>query len=106
MPRKPWLRCGSDRCSRQWDCHTFPHRLALELKAGLRDAIQEKRTRAEDQCLDWWAQEERVVTSNPKLGDLWVIPLNLEHGELRFREWSRYLQRNQRLLKQVEYWSE
>ena len=33
-------------------CRTFPHRLARELKADLRDTNREKRIRTEEQCLD------------------------------------------------------
>ena len=36
----------------KWACHTFPHRLASELKADLRDQIREKRISMEEQCLD------------------------------------------------------
>ena len=55
----------------KWACRTFPHRLAPETKADLRDAIREKRIRAEEQYLDWLEQEERVDTPNQKLDDLW-----------------------------------
>ena len=80
--------------------------MALELKADLRDAIREKRICTEEQCLDWLEQEERLDTPNQKVHDLWAIPLNLERGELRLREWRRYLRRYRRLLKQVEDWVE
>ena len=39
-------------------------------------------------------------------GDLWLIPLNLERGELRLREWRGYIRKYRRLLKQDEDWSE
>ena len=42
----------------KWACRTFPHRLASELKADLRDQIREKRISTEMQCLDWLEQEE------------------------------------------------
>ena len=51
----------------KWACRTFPHRLAPELKADLRNAIREKRIRTEEQCLDWLEQEERVDTPNQKV---------------------------------------
>ena len=86
----------------KWACRTFPHRLAPELKADLRNAIRQKRIRTEEQCLDWLEQEERLDTLIQKLDDLWAIPLHLEHGELRLREWRRYLGRYRRLLKQDE----
>ena len=90
----------------KWACRTFPHRLAYELKADLRYAIREKRIRTKDQCLDCLEQDERMETLTQKLDDLWVIPLNLERGELRLREWGRLLGRYPRLLKQDEDWSE
>ena len=90
----------------KWACRTFPHLLAPKLKADLRDAIQEKMIRTEEQCLDWLEQEERVDTPNQKLDDLWAIPLNLERGELRLRVWRRYLRKYRPLLKQVEDWLE
>ena len=96
-------RFRSDTRSK-WACRTFPHRLAPELKADLRGAIREKRIRKEEQCLDWLEQEERVDTPNQKLDDSWAIPLNLERGELRLREWRRYHRKYRRLLKQVEGW--
>ena len=46
-----------DACDK-WACRTFPHRLASELKADLRDQIREKRISTEEQCLDWLEQEE------------------------------------------------
>ena len=90
----------------KWACRTFPHRLASELKADLLDRIREKRISTEVQCLDWLEQEERVDAPNQKLDDLWSVPLKLERGELRLRDWRRYLQTYRRLLKQVEDWSE
>ena len=36
----------------KWACRTFPHRLASELKADLRDQIREKTISTEEQCLD------------------------------------------------------
>ena len=99
------MRFGSDARDK-WACRTFPHRLAPELKADLRDTIGEKGIRTEEQCLDWLEQEERLDTRNGKLDDLWAIPLNLERGELRLREWRIYLEKYRRLLKQVEDWSE
>ena len=40
----------------KWACQTFPNRFASELKADLRDEIQEKRISTEEQCLDWLEQ--------------------------------------------------
>ena len=70
----------------KWACFTFPHRLASELKADLRDQIREKRISTEEQCLDWLEQEERVDAPNQTLDDVWSIPPNLERGELRLRD--------------------
>ena len=98
------MRCGKVRD--KWACRTFPHQLASELKAALRDQIQEKRITTERQCLDWLEQEERVDAPNQRVDDLWSIPLNLERGELRLRDWRRYLRRYRQLLKQVENWSQ
>ena len=94
-----------DACDK-WACRTWPHRLAMELKAYLRDQIQEKRISTEEQCLDWLEQEERVDAPTQRLDDLRSIPLHLERGELRLRDWTRYLRKYRRLLKQVEDWSE
>ena len=94
-----------DACDK-WACRTFPHRLASEVKADLRDQFWEKGINTEEQCLDWLGQEERVDAQNQKLDDLWSIPLNLERGELQLRDWRRYLRKYRRLLKQVEDWSE
>ena len=70
----------------KWTCRTFPHRLASELKADLRDPIRERRISTEEQYLDWLEQEERVDAPKPKLDDLWSIPLKLERGEFRLRD--------------------
>ena len=90
----------------KWACRTFQHPLASELKADLRDQIWEKEISTEEQCLDWLEEEERVDAPNQKLDDLWSIPLNVERGELRLRDWRRFLQKYRRLLKQVEDWSQ
>ena len=42
----------------------------------------------------------------PKVDYLWEIPLNLERGELRLREWRRYPGKYHPLLNQVDDWSE
>ena len=68
--------------------------------------VQEKRIRTKEQFLDWLNQEERLDTPNLKLDDLLARCLNLEHGELRWRKWRRYLRRYKWLLKEVENWSE
>ena len=98
------MRLGWDARDK-WACRTFPHRLAPELKAELRDEIQEKRIHAGEQCLDWFEHEKRVDTPNQKLDDPWAIPLNLERGELRLKG-SRRCLRKYRRLKQVEESSE
>ena len=90
----------------KWACRTFPHCLASELKADLRDQIPEKKISTEEQCLDWLEQKKRVNATNQSLDDLWSIPVNLKRGELRLRDWRRYLRKYRRLLKQVEAWSE
>ena len=59
------------------ECRTFPHHLASELNADLRDQIREKRIGTEEQCLDWLEQEERADAPNQKLDHPWSIPLNL-----------------------------
>ena len=41
-----------------------------------------------------------------KLEDLWSIPLQLDRGDLRAREWNRYLRKYRRILKLVEDWNE
>ena len=43
---------------------------------------------------------------NNKLEDLRSIPLPLERGELRVREWNRYIRKYRRSLKLVEDWNE
>ena len=43
---------------------------------------------------------------NQKLEDLWSIPLQLDRGELRVREWNRYLRKYRRSLKLVGDWNE
>ena len=43
---------------------------------------------------------------NQKLENLWSIPLPLERGELRVREWNRYIRKYRRSLKLVEDWNE
>ena len=55
-------------------------------RADLPDMIREKKICTEEKCLEWLEQEERVNTPHQKLNALWGIPLNLERGELRFRE--------------------
>ena len=89
-----------------WVCRTFPHRLAQDLKEELRDQIREGLIRTEQACLQWLEDEERVDAPNQKLEDLWSIPLPLDRGELRVREWNRYLRKYRRCLKLVEDWNE
>ena len=43
---------------------------------------------------------------NQKLEDLWSIPLPLERGDFRVREWNRYICKYRRTLKLVEDWNE
>ena len=43
---------------------------------------------------------------NQKLEDLWSIPLPLERGELRVREWNWYIRKYRRSPKVVEDWNE
>ena len=74
-----------------WACRTFSHRLAQDLKEELRDRIREGAIRTEQACLQWLEDEERVDAPNQKLQDLWSIPLPLERGELRVRDWNGYL---------------
>ena len=76
----------------KWVCRTFPHPLAQDLKEELRDQIREGQIRTEQACLQWL--------------DLWSIPLPLDRGELRVREWNRYLRKYRRCLKLVEDWNE
>ena len=90
----------------KWVCWTFPHRLAQDLKEELRDQIREGLTQTEQACLQWLEDEERVDAPNQKLEDLWSIPLPLERGELRVREWNRYIRKYRRSLKLVEDWNE
>ena len=86
-------------------CRTFPHRLAQDLKEELRDQIREGLIQTEQACLQWLEDEERVDL-NQKLEDLWSIPLPLERGELRVREWNRYIRKYRRSLKLVKNWNE
>ena len=86
----------------KWVCRTFPHRLAQDLKEELRDQIREGVIQTEQACLQWLEDEERVDAPNQKLEDLWSIPLPLERGELRVREWNRYIRKYRRSLKLVE----
>ena len=90
----------------KWVCRTFPHRLAQDLKEELRDQIREGVIQTEQACLQWLEDEERVDAPNQKLEDLWSIPLPLERGELRVREWNRYIRKYRRSLKLVEDWNE
>ena len=90
----------------KWVCRTFPNRLAQDLKEELRDQIREGLIRTEQACLQWFKDEERVDAPNQKLEDLWSIPLPLDRGELRVREWNRYLRKYRRSLKLVEDWNE
>ena len=90
----------------KWVCRTFPHRLAQDLKEELRDQIREGLIQTEQACLQWLEDEERVDAPNKKLEDLWSIPLLLERGELRVREWNRYIRKYRRSLKLVEDWNE
>ena len=90
----------------KWVCRTFPHRLAQDLKEELRDQIREGLIRTEQACLQWLEDEERLDAPNQKLEDLWSIPLPLDRGELRVREWNRYLRKYRRCLQLVEDWNE
>ena len=90
----------------KWVCRTFPHRLAQDLKEELRDQIREGLIRTEQACLQWLENEERVDAPNQKLEHLWSIPLQLDRGELRVREWNRYLRKYRWSLKLVEDWNE
>ena len=90
----------------KWVCRTFLHRLAQDLKEELRDQFREGLIRTEQACLQWLEDEERVDAPNQKLEDLWSIPLPLDRGELRVREWNRYLRKYRRCLKLVEDWNE
>ena len=90
----------------KWVCRTFPHRLAQDLKEELRDQIREGLIQTEQACLQGLEEEERVDAPHQKLEDLWSIPLPLERGELRVREWNRYIRKYRRSLKLVEDWNE
>ena len=90
----------------KWVCRTFPHRLAQDLKEELRDQIREGLIHTEQACPQWLEDEERVDAPNQKLEDLWSIPLQLDRGELRVREWNRYLRKYRRSLRLVEDWNE
>ena len=90
----------------KWVCRTFPHRLAQDVQEELRDQIREGLIGTEQACLQWLEDEERVDAPNQKLEDLWSIPLPLDRGELRVREWNRYLRKYRRCLKLVEDWNE
>ena len=90
----------------KWVCRTFPHWLAQDLKEELRDQIREGLIHTEQACLEPLEDEERVDAPNQKLEDLWSIPLQLDRGELRVREWNRYLRKYRRSLKLVEDWNE
>ena len=89
-----------------WVCRTFPHRLAQDLKEELRDQIGEGLIQTEQACLQWREDEERVDAPNQKLEDLGSISLPLERGELRLREWNRYIRKYRRSLKLVEDWNQ
>ena len=89
----------------KWVCRTFPHRLAQDLKEELRDQIREELIHTEQACLQWLEDEERVDAPNQNVEDLWSILLPLERGELRVREWNRYISKYQRSLKLVEDWN-
>ena len=90
----------------KWVCRTFPHRRAQDLKEELRDQLREGLIQTEQACLQWLEDEEQVDAPNQKLEDLWSIPLPLERGELRVREWNRYIRKYRRSLKLVEDWNE
>ena len=90
----------------KWVCRILPHRLAQDLKEELRDQIREGLIQTEQACLHWLEDEERVDAPNQKLEDLWSIPLPLERGELRVREWNWCIRKYRRSLKLVEDWNE
>ena len=92
--------------SDKWVCRIFPHRLAQDLKEELRDQIREGLIQTEQACAQWLEDEERVDAPNQKLEGLWSIPLPLERGELRVREWNRFIRKYRRSLKLVEDWNE
>ena len=86
----------------KWVCRTFPHRLAQDLKEELRDQIREGLIQTEQACLQWLEDEEQVDAPNQKLEHQWSISLPLERGELRVREWNRYIRKYRTSLKLVE----
>ena len=86
----------------KWVCRTFPDRLAQDLKDEIRDQIREGVIQTEQACLQWLEDEERPDAPIRKLEDLWSIPLPLERGELRVREWNWYIRKYRRSLKLVE----
>ena len=90
----------------KWVCRTFPHRLAQDLKEELRDQIRDGSIQTEQACLQWLEDEEQVDAPHQKLEDLWFIPLPLERGELRVREWNRCIRKYRRSFKLVEDWNE
>ena len=90
----------------KWVCRTFPHRLAQDVREELRDQIREGLIQTEQACFQWLEDEERVDAPNQKLENLWSIPLLLARGELRVREWNRYIRKYRRSLKLVEDWNE
>ena len=90
----------------KWVCGTFPHRLAQDLKEELRDQIRKGLIQTEQASLQWLEDEERVDAPNQNLEGSWSIPLPLERGELRVREWNWYICKYRRSLKLVEDWNE
>ena len=89
----------------KWVCRIFPHRLAQDLGEELRDQIRGRMIQTEQACLQWLEDEEQVEAPNQRLEDLWSIPLPLGRGELRVREWNRYICKYRRSLKLVEDWN-
>ena len=87
-------------------CRTFPHRLAQDLKEELRDRIRKGAITTEQACLQWLVDEKQVDVPNQKLEDLWSIPLPLERGEFRVRDWNRYPRKYRRCLRHVEDWNQ
>ena len=84
-------------------CRTFPQRLAQDLKGKLRNRIREGAIRKKQACLQWLGDDGGVDAPNQKLEDLWSLLLPLERGELRVRDWNRYLRKYRRCL---EDWNE
>ena len=84
----------------------IPTQVAQDLKEELRDQIREGLIQTEQACLQWLEDEERVDAPDQKLADLWSIPLPLERGEFRVREWNLYIRKYRRSLKLVEDWTE